>query len=115
MWDDITIGVGPKFCSATKLNDYNFSQNSVSYWIHGDDNELGVGLAILKYTEEGQQLGALIEKKADKKEVDNFILGVICRNLTPELLAKKIAYIKERAFYEGKRKKTQEIREVLGI
>jgi hypothetical protein len=119
MWDDVIIGknkTGVQICTSIKVFDIsvdNISENSLSYWI--TDCILDTGMTVYKDTPEGKKITQLIENKASKAKIQNYLDKIVLTKLSPMKLKAYIKREKEKSFEEGKRAKQEEIKDVLGI
>ncbi len=111
MWNDLVIGTGDKGNSAIHLfaikGEHSISENRVSYWISGSTLllNLDIGMVIFKDTEEGKQLGQMIENKEGLDKIRDFLEGIVLKNLSLFELKKAIKRAIEKSFQEGKRLK----------
>ena len=119
MWDDIIIGTSKsdvQICSAIKIFDIsvdNISENFESYWI--SRCILDTGMKVYKDTPEGEKIGKLIDKKASKAKIQNYLDKLILENISLSMIKVKIENGLKESFEKGKRVKLNEIQKVLGI
>jgi len=119
MWDDIIIGESKsksQICSAIKKFDIsvdNISENGESYWI--SNCILDTGMKIYKDTPEGKKVEELIQNKAVKAKIQNYLDKLILENISLTSLKAKIKNGLKESFEKGKQDKLHEIQTVLGI
>ena len=121
MWDDIKIGEGNKLNSAWhayKVPDGpSISHNPVSYWI--SECVLGIGVTIMKDTQEGAELAALLaptdRDAPDALAIKNWLDALVFRNADPKMLTIRLESALKNAFHAGQAAKAEEVCRVLGI
>lgn len=117
MWDYVIIGTGNRGNSASIVLDINerghISHNAVSYWI--SNVYLGLGMTIFKDTKQGQALTKMIQDKTPLEEINEFLQGILLKNISADKLKSAIDRALENSFRAGAEHKAQEFREVLGF
>jgi len=117
MWNDVVIGKGDKGCSAVKVfaisGDHSISHNSVSFWV--TNCILKTGLTIFKDTPEGQELQFMIENGVPLNEIQDWLDGIVLKNIELENFKQKILQSNKESFEKGKQFKMAEIRTTLGL
>jgi len=117
MRDIIIIGerpAGTPVCGATMVSGHDcISKNSQAYWIFAVIGDLD--LRVYAGCPEHAKLTALLEKQASRHKIDEFLIELVLRHITPHEF--RVAYERdlEEARTEGADAKAREIRNALGI
>jgi len=116
MWDDLKIGEGNPQNSAVTLyrvpNGPDISHNHTSFWI--THCVLGIGMRIMKNTEEGRELAMLLDSP-EPLAIQEHLAKVVFKNADPSLLIRRLTLALEAAYEAGKAAKAAEVRTVLGV
>ena len=116
MWDDIKIGTGNHGNSAIKIfgiEHEDISENSVSYWICHCICD--TGMVVMKDTKEGQRITKLIEEKASKEKMQDYLDSLILKKMKVKDFKLRLKADLEDSYDRGMRAKEREIQNVLGL
>lgn len=128
MWDDtvwksnrlyssvcVTVGKGNRLYSAVHVSEipgnHHISHNETSFWI--DCCVFGIEITIFKETKEGKKLQEMIKKGEKLKNIQDWIDCLILSKINAKKLMQLINRANKEAFDEGKKRKAEELREVL--
>jgi len=117
MFHDVIVGDGKTGNSATLVmgltSKAHVSQNTKCYWCV--DVYLGLSLTIFKDTPEGEELATLIRQASAPCHVHHWLIGVLLKHATADLVMRAIDDAIAAAKEEGKDEKAMEMRKVLGL